>query len=100
MAGANCRICLEEGPDLGDGTRCECEHDDLSYEPPSRGTRFLHARQITEDRQPETCVATKVTRDRVYFRNSTGFLSWVAADRFCETVREILPTRDPEPKEN
>ena len=25
----NCGICIEEGPELGDGTVCECEHDDL-----------------------------------------------------------------------
>ena len=25
----NCEVCLERGPQLDDGTVCECEHDDL-----------------------------------------------------------------------
>jgi hypothetical protein len=25
----NCLVCLDRGPQLDDGTVCECEHDDL-----------------------------------------------------------------------
>lgn len=25
----NCAVCVDEGPELDDGTVCECEHDDL-----------------------------------------------------------------------
>lgn len=28
----NCVVCVEEGPQLDDGTVCECEHDDLIFE--------------------------------------------------------------------
>lgn len=57
---------------------------------PKRGLRFLHARQITADREPMPCTVTRVTRHAVYFRNATGFLSYVARDRFGEAVRAIV----------
>ena len=58
---------------------------------PYRGMRFLHARQIDGQGRPEVCEVTKVRQGTVYFRNSTGFLSKLSADRFPATVKEILP---------
>jgi len=52
--------------------------------------RFLHARQITTDREPMTCEVTRVTRYAVYFQNATGFKSYVARDRFPEAVGSII----------
>lgn len=62
-----------------------------------RGVRFRHATQITrtssaKNPAPESCGDTRVTKDVVYDRNSTGFRSCIERDRFPEVVREW--TRD------
>jgi hypothetical protein len=57
---------------------------------PKRGLRFLRARQITRTGEPMPCTVTRVTRYAVYFRNETGFLSYVTRDRFANTVLSII----------
>lgn len=66
---------------------------------PRRGLVFLHARQIVatpgvpcREWPPERCEVTKVARDIVYFRNSTGMLCSVALEKFPESVREVVDT--------
>lgn len=60
---------------------------------PKRGMRFLHSRQITKDCSldqpvPETCTITRVTRLAIYFRNSTGFLSYATPENFHKSIKE------------
>lgn len=62
---------------------------------PKRGTRFLHSRQITKTStikspQPEICEVTRVARETVWYRNSTGFRSYVSVDRFGDIVKELV----------
>jgi hypothetical protein len=57
---------------------------------PKAGMKFLHSRQITKDREPETCTITKVARGTVYFRNSTGFLTKTPVDRIDASVKEWI----------
>ena len=61
-----------------------------------RGRTFLHRRQVTRSSTaatpvPELCVITRVAKDRVYYRNSTGFLSVTSLETFeADTVKEWL----------
>jgi len=66
-----------------------------------RGRAFLHRRQITRSSTaanpvPEPCVITRIARGRVYYRNSTGFLSVASLETFeADTVKEWLE-KEPE----
>lgn len=60
---------------------------------PKKGVAFTHARQLREvvgtpvkDWPHATCTITRVTRDRVYFRNETGYLAYVGRDEFDAAV--------------
>ena len=59
-----------------------------------RGRAFLHRRQITRSSTAanpvhEPCVITRIGRGRVYYRNSTGFLSVTSLETFeADTVKE------------
>ena len=61
-----------------------------------RGRTFLHSRQITRSSTaanpvPEPCRITRVAQGRVYYRNSTGFLSVTSLETFeSDTVKEWL----------
>lgn len=60
--------------------------------PPKVGYRFLHAHQITQrstakDPVSEVCTITKVTSHAVYYRNTTGFLSWSTKELFHKEVK-------------
>lgn len=57
---------------------------------PRRGLVFVHSRQLNRDRQPEQCTVTRVTTDTVWFRNTTGFKSRVARERFAEAVKSVV----------
>lgn len=70
---------------------------DTPLSEPKRGMRFLHARQLVKtpgvpvSQWPrETCEVTRVTATSIYFRNSTGFKSVVARDKFQDAVSEVL----------
>lgn len=100
----NCDDCQEPTTEPGLCDHCQrcpagadCAEQDCaaSWPLPKRGMRFLHARQITRTSSaanpvPEECEVTAVRQGSVYFRNSTGFRSYVSAESFPSIVKEVL----------